>query len=80
VRFDREIFASAPDDVTDVRLTASRRGQISFEARLQTPQRASVEATPDGDPVMRGVNGNGNWAHFHHATAAEGRAREASPG
>ena len=29
-----------------VRLTASRPGQISFEARLSTPQRATVEATP----------------------------------
>src|SRR4051812_43930397 len=58
VTFTREIFASAPDQVIAVRLTASRPGQISFEARLQTPQRATVEAT-DGDLVMRGVNGDG---------------------
>ena len=43
-------------------LTASRPGQISFEARLQTPQRATVEATTDGDLVMRGVNGDGRGA------------------
>src|SRR4051795_5027824 len=53
VTFSREMFASAPGQVIVVRLTASRRGQISFEARMQTPQRATVEATPEGDLVMR---------------------------
>ena len=41
VTFAREVFASAPDQVIVVRLTANRPGQISFEARLQTPQRAT---------------------------------------
>jgi alpha-L-fucosidase 2 len=59
VAFSREVFASAPDQVIVVRLTASRPGQISLEARMQTPQRATVEATADGDLVMRGVNGDG---------------------
>jgi alpha-L-fucosidase 2 len=59
VTFSREVFASAPDQVIVVRLTASRPGQISFEARMQTPQRATVEATADGDLMMRGVNGDG---------------------
>jgi alpha-L-fucosidase 2 len=59
VRFTREVFASAPADVIVVRLTASRPGQISFQARLQTPQRATIEAGRDGDLVMRGVNGDG---------------------
>jgi alpha-L-fucosidase 2 len=58
--FAREVFASSPDQVIVVHLTASRPGQISFEARMQTPQRASVEATLGGDLVMRGVNGDGN--------------------
>jgi len=66
--FSREVFASAPDQVIVVRLTASRPGRISFEARLQTPQHATVEATPDGDLVMRGVNGDGD------GTTADGRA------
>ena len=59
VSFEREVFASAPDDVIVVRLTANRPGQISFEARLQTPQRATIEATSDGEVIMRGVNGDG---------------------
>jgi len=67
VTFSRETFASAPDQVIVVRLSASRPGQISFEARLQTPQRATVEATTAGDLVMRGVNGDGT------GTTADGR-------
>jgi alpha-L-fucosidase 2 len=67
VTFSREVFASAPDQVIVVRLAASRPGQISFDARMQTPQRATVEATADGDLVMRGVNGDGV------GTTADGR-------
>jgi alpha-L-fucosidase 2 len=62
VTFTREVFASSPDQVIVVHLSASRPGQISFEARMQTPQRATVQATPDGDLVMRGMNGDGNGA------------------
>ena len=67
ITFEREIFASAPDQVIVVRITANRPGQISFDARLQTPQRASIEATDGGDLVMRGVNGDGR------GTTADGR-------
>jgi len=62
VTFSREVFASATDQVIVVRLSASRPGQVSFEARMQTPQRATVEATADGDLVLRGVNGDGPGA------------------
>src|SRR3954470_17952574 len=68
VTFSREVFASAPDQVIVMRLTASRPGQISFEARMQTPQPAHVEATSDGDLVIRGANGDGSGA------TADGRA------
>jgi alpha-L-fucosidase 2 len=67
VAFTREVFASAPDDVLVIRLTASRPGQISFQARLQTPQRATIEASAAGELVMRGVNGDGA------GTTADGR-------
>jgi alpha-L-fucosidase 2 len=53
VTFTREVFASAPGQVIVMRLTASRPGRISFEARMQTPQRATVEATAEGDLVLR---------------------------
>src|SRR5438874_1383818 len=59
VTFSREVFASAPAQVIVMRLTASRPGQISFAARMQTPQSATVEVTADGDLVVRGVNGDG---------------------
>ncbi len=67
VAFSREVFASAPAQVIVMRLTASRKGQISFVARMQTPQRATVDASADGDLVMRGVNGDGA------GTTADGR-------
>src|SRR4051794_6803558 len=59
VMFSREVFASAPDQVIVVRVTASRPGRISFDAGLWTPQRATIEAAVGGDLVMRGVNGDG---------------------
>src|SRR5207244_3842752 len=59
VTFSREVFASAPDQVIVIRLTASRPGRISFETTMRTPQRARVEAAASGDLVMRGVNGDG---------------------
>jgi alpha-L-fucosidase 2 len=67
VTYTREVFASAPDRVIAVRLTASRPGQISFEARMQTPQRATVDISPNGDLVMQGVNGDGR------VTTADGK-------
>jgi alpha-L-fucosidase 2 len=67
VTFSRELFASAPDQVIVVRLTASRPGYISFETRMETPQRATVEAAAGGDLVMRGVNSDGV------GTTADGR-------
>jgi alpha-L-fucosidase 2 len=62
VAFSRELFASAPDQVIAVRLMADRPGQISFAARLQTPHRAAVESTDQGDLIARGVNGDGRGA------------------
>jgi len=85
VTFSREVFVSAPDQVIVVRLTASRPGQISFQARMQTPQRATVEATAGGDLVMRGTNGDGpgNTADGRPMTGAlrfEARVRVVTSG
>jgi len=76
VRFKREVFSSAVDQVIVVRLTADKPGQITFTASLDTPQKAvavtemsgmsnSVGKIPDGAEfpsqlVMRGVNGDAN--------------------
>ncbi|HTB85542.1 MAG TPA: glycoside hydrolase family 95 protein, partial [Candidatus Sulfotelmatobacter sp.] len=69
VRYKREIFASAPDQVIVIRLTADQSGKISFTAGLDTPQAAtnSIEVntsipfpnrTNDATIVMNGVNGD----------------------
>ncbi|MBS1797937.1 MAG: glycoside hydrolase family 95 protein [Acidobacteria bacterium] len=56
--FRREIFASAPAGVIVVRLTADRRGQISFQTALQTPQRAAVAVENADTLVLSGTGGS----------------------
>jgi alpha-L-fucosidase 2 len=58
--FTREIFSSAVDQVIVVRLTASRSGQISFDAAMQTPHKASV-STENGDTLI--TSGTGSDAY-----------------
>ena len=54
VTFTREVFASAPDNVLVVRLTASQPGQISFSARLTREEGATTRAEGDHKLVLRG--------------------------
>lgn len=42
--FSREVFASAPDGVLAIRITATRPGQISFSASIDSPVRGQAEA------------------------------------
>ncbi len=59
VKFTREMFSSAVDQVIVVRLTADTPGKISFVAGMTTPQDATV--TTDGDTlIMSGTNGSSN--------------------
>jgi alpha-L-fucosidase 2 len=58
VTFVREVFSSPVDQVIVVRLSASRPGQISFTARIQSPQKATTAAETDHTLVMQGVNGD----------------------
>ena len=49
VRYTREAFVSAPSEALVLRLTASAPGRISFDARLDRPERFTTEpAGPDG--------------------------------
>jgi alpha-L-fucosidase 2 len=58
VRFQREVFASAPDQVIVVRLTADRAGAVSVTATLDSPQRTTV-SSPDGTTIaIDGVSGS----------------------
>ncbi len=68
VHFDREMFASAPDQVIVVRLTADTPGRIDVQIGLETPlPDARIEV--DGDTiVLRARNGDGR------GTTADGAA------
>jgi alpha-L-fucosidase 2 len=57
VTFDRELFASAADQVIVLRLTADQPGRITFTVGMTTPQKATVTAEPGNLLVMRGENG-----------------------
>jgi alpha-L-fucosidase 2 len=55
-RFTRQVFASPVDQVIVVRLTADKKGSISFSAGFKTPQRVSIETESENTLVMRGTN------------------------
>jgi alpha-L-fucosidase 2 len=59
VRFQRQMFASHPDEVIVLQLTASQRKQISFDLSLDRPERS--ETVPDGSAglLMTGQLDNG---------------------
>ncbi|GAB3841440.1 glycoside hydrolase N-terminal domain-containing protein [Micromonospora andamanensis] len=58
VRYQRETFASAPDQIIAMRLTADRANSITFTATFDSPQRTSV-SSPDGTTIaLDGVSGN----------------------
>ena len=58
VRFTREVFASAPDNVIVVRLTADQPGRISFDAGLKTRMKGMVETDGGDTLVLRGKGGD----------------------
>ncbi|MEV4749314.1 glycoside hydrolase N-terminal domain-containing protein [Streptosporangium sp. NPDC049248] len=58
VRYQRETFASAPDQVIALRLTADRPGSITFSATFDSPQR-TTRTSPDSTSVaLDGVSGD----------------------
>lgn len=60
VRFEREAFASAPDQAIVVRLTADTPGRIAFSATMTSPHSSATttQAAPPGTLVLRGTSGN----------------------
>ncbi|MBP7636636.1 MAG: glycoside hydrolase family 95 protein [Kiritimatiellae bacterium] len=58
VRYTREVFASAPDNVIVLRLTADKPGRLSFSAGMRTRMAASVETEGHDTLVMRGTGGS----------------------
>src|ERR1019366_1417901 len=59
VKFSREIFVSAPDQVVVLRLTANKRGQINFTANLDRPERFQTVNVGENELLMSGALTNG---------------------
>ncbi|MEV6442633.1 glycoside hydrolase N-terminal domain-containing protein [Amycolatopsis sp. NPDC051716] len=86
VRYRREVFASAVDQVIVMRLTAETPGSISFSASLGTPQRATT-SSPNGTTIAldgisgdsRGIAGSVRFLALAGATA-EGGSTSSSGG
>jgi len=58
VRYTREVFASAPDQVIVVRLASDQPGRISFTASMKTRMAAMIETEGPDTLVMRGKGGS----------------------
>ncbi|CAM3576386.1 glycoside hydrolase N-terminal domain-containing protein [Kibdelosporangium persicum] len=79
VRYRREVFASAPDQVIAVRLTAETPGSVSFTASFSTPQRATA-SSPDSTTIaldgrsgdQRGIAGSVRFLALAKAVAEGG--------
>jgi alpha-L-fucosidase 2 len=69
VTFTREMFASKPDEVLVLRLSASRPGQISFELKLDRPERFATVAAGTNDLLMTGQLDNGTDGQGLHYAA-----------
>jgi alpha-L-fucosidase 2 len=57
VEYTRETFASFPDQVIVVRLTASKKGKISFTAGFDSPQKSETSLS-DSDLILKGISGD----------------------
>jgi alpha-L-fucosidase 2 len=57
VEYVRETFASFPDQVVVVRLTASKKGKINFEAGYDSPQKTET-VLQDNDLILKGISGD----------------------
>lgn len=57
VKYKRELFANAPDNVIVVRLTADKPGSISFTAGMRSRMRDVVVTTDGGNTLV--MNGKG---------------------
>jgi alpha-L-fucosidase 2 len=76
VRHVREVFASTPDQVIVVRMTADTAGAIGFTARFTTPQRAADSAVDAHTVALDGVSGDwyGLPGSVHFRALARARA------
>ncbi|MEV5324578.1 glycoside hydrolase family 95 protein [Nonomuraea sp. NPDC052634] len=57
VRHTREVFASNPDQVIVVRLTADKPGSVTFQAAFSSPQQTTASAAGRDTIALDGVSG-----------------------
>lgn len=58
VQYSREVFASQPDQVIVVRLTADRAGQLSFSAAMSSLQKSEIRTRENGEIILSGISGD----------------------
>ncbi|WP_223166786.1 glycoside hydrolase family 95 protein [Nonomuraea sp. SYSU D8015] len=58
VRHTREVFASNPDQVVVMRLTADKPGSVTFQAAFSSPQSSTVSAAGRDTVALDGVSGD----------------------
>jgi len=75
VNYRREAFASYPDQVFVLHLSADRKGSISFDCTLNRPERYTTVAE-EGQLVMRGSLDNGLGGDgLHYMTRLEAKGK-----
>lgn len=65
VKYTREVFSSAPDEVIVIKLTASEKGKLNFSAKMERPGEAESVSVGENQILMTGFaeyEGRGN--HF----------------
>jgi len=83
VRFAREVFASAADQVIVVRLTADKPGMVSLGISLTRPRDALIEVITPNRIVMHGHVDQGNGVQYEaqlHLATESGRIEPADQG
>jgi alpha-L-fucosidase 2 len=58
VTYKREVFASFPDQVIIVRITASKPGKISFTASMNHPAKVDISTGDNGKLIISGITGD----------------------
>ncbi len=58
VKYSREVFASQPDQVIVLRLTADQPGQLSFSAAMSSLQKSEIRTSENGEIILSGISGD----------------------
>ncbi|MGM0620615.1 MAG: glycoside hydrolase family 95 protein [Bacteroidota bacterium] len=77
VKYSREIFASAPDEVIIVKFSASEKGKLNFSARMNRPGEAEEVSVDEGRIVMTGfAEYEGRGTRFASVVAVDAKNGE----